>query len=163
MRNPFKLNAAVTLSFILLVNPLLCLASGKQKELPKLLGVGTFNYAGNSRNESKPLKPLSSRGRAGTQVTTSEGQSVTLLPDGRQLLVGGQAADGPQSTASIKDPRTNEIVNLSTTLLHPRAWHTATMLPEGMVLILGGIGSDGKVIDDAEVFDLETERFEILV
>jgi hypothetical protein len=66
------------------------------------------------------------------------GQSSTLLPDGRLLLLGGENSNGAVSTAAIRDPRTGVATNLKRGLLHARFGHTATLLPNGMVLIFGG-------------------------
>src|SRR5207247_10601967 len=97
------------------------------------------------RPQSAPLTP-----------TLLPGQSVTILPHGRWLLVGGEATKGPLSTVSIWDPRTNIASQLSSQLQHPRAWHTATMLPDGTVFIFGGIGSKNQIIQKAELFDPTT-------
>src|SRR5215217_1303734 len=85
------------------------------------------------------------------------GQTLTLLPDGRSLLIGGESASGPQDAIAISDPRTGEPVPLKTRLYQARAWHSATMLPDGRVLILGGIGKNGSVVKSAEIFDAETQ------
>src|SRR6185312_10143569 len=81
------------------------------------------------------------------------GQSVTLLPDGNLLLVGGFGPDGrPLADVVMFDvqrnePRSHAVLNF------PRSWHTATVLPDGTVLILGGIGADSLVVAEAEIFD----------
>jgi RHS repeat-associated protein len=94
------------------------------------------------------------------ESATITGQSKTLMPDGRWLLLGGESAHGPVNSASFEDPSTGTIVLLPTGLLQPRAWHTATLLPDGRVLIFGGTGSDGRVVTEAEVFDPLTQQFE---
>ncbi len=87
------------------------------------------------------------------------GQSTTLLPDGQQLLVGGEGLRGAR--AWFQDPGTGAMVPVSGTLHQPRAWHTATVLPTGQVLIFGGTGSDGQVLetDVAELFDPPSQTF----
>jgi RHS repeat-associated protein len=80
------------------------------------------------------------------------GRSVTLLPDGRWLLLGGETGSGVQDTVEIWDARTQITTRLNSALQHARAWHSATVLPDGRVLILGGIGADGRVVDVPEVF-----------
>ncbi|HKZ80773.1 MAG TPA: RHS repeat-associated core domain-containing protein [Pyrinomonadaceae bacterium] len=91
-----------------------------------------------------------------------EGQSATLLQDGRWLLLGGEGKDGPGAKAEIQDDRSGTTIVLATELHSARAWHTATMLPDGRVLILGGIGGDQSVIETAELFDPETQTFQKL-
>src|SRR5437879_4841965 len=72
----------------------------------------------------------------GTGVTP--GQSITLLADGRTLIIGGIGPDGPMASAAVQDPGTGVVTPMSPGPLYPRAWHTATALPDGTVLILGG-------------------------
>ena len=84
------------------------------------------------------------------------GQSATLLPDGRWLMLGGLGANGPMGKATIWDPRDGSTVELSARLARPRAWHTATLLADGTVLVLGGLGAHGGVVGPAELFALET-------
>lgn len=163
MRKHLKYSAAITLSLVLLSNPFLALALGEQKALSRPIATASSDYSSGSRKASKILKlPVSSSARTGKQATSPEGQTITLLHDGRQLLTGGQGADEPQSTAAIKDPHTNEVTLLPYGLQHSRAWHTATTLPDGTVLILGGIGADGQVVESAELFTPETQAFESL-
>jgi RHS repeat-associated protein len=163
MRKHFKLGAAVTLSLVLLTNPLLSLASGERKALSKPIKAATSNYPISTRKDGKTFRlPISSSARAGKQGISPEGQTNTLLPDGTQLLIGGQGADGPGSTAGIKDPHTSELTQLPNGLQRARAWHTATLLPDGTILILGGVGEDGQLVEEPELFDPEMQRFEVL-
>jgi len=94
-----------------------------------------------------------------TQVSKLPGQSWTLLPDGRSLLLGGEKEQGPIQTAGIFDPTTSVITQLPNGLLHSREWHTATLLPDGTVLVVGGIGANGKVEETVEIFDPNTLKF----
>jgi RHS repeat-associated protein len=94
--------------------------------------------------------------------STDMGASVTLLPDGRVLVLGGEGPGGPQATAAVRDPVTGEEMPLAGALYVPRAWHSATVLANGSVLVLGGIGSDGQVVDVAEVFDPRMGTFRVI-
>ena len=80
------------------------------------------------------------------------GQTLTVLPDGRSLILGGEGSHGPTRAAAIYDPRTG-----ATTALAPlepaRAWHSATVLPDGAVLIFGGSGSTRQILSDPQIFD----------
>ena len=95
-------------------------------------------------------------------ATPVAGQSVTLLPDGNLLLVGGFGPDGrPLADVVVFDvqrnePRSHAILNF------PRSWHTATVLPDGTVLILGGIGADSLVVAEAEIFDPASSSLQTL-
>jgi RHS repeat-associated protein len=100
-----------------------------------------------------PMSPQITIPPSGNSMALLPGQSATLLPSGLWLLLGGQGASGPISTAAIKDPTKRSITNLSTAMLFPRAWHSATLLPDGRVLIVGGMGSNGQIAPSAEIFD----------
>ncbi len=89
------------------------------------------------------------------------GQSMTLLPDGRWLLIGGEGPTGPQARASLWDPH-SETMTLLEPLLRTRTGHSATALPDGNVLIFGGIGSDERIVEDAEIFSPTQQTFTLL-
>ncbi len=91
-----------------------------------------------------------------------QGQSSTLLPDGRVLILGGQNTGGPTADGIISDQGTRSEIPLADKLRQARAWHTATMLPDGNVLIFGGVTSDGQVLDNAELFLPQTKTFQPL-
>jgi YD repeat-containing protein len=87
------------------------------------------------------------------------GQSVTLMPDGRWLLLGGQGSSGPVAGSALYDPRTGLSTAMPWILTQPRAWHTATLLPDGAILVIGGTGVGGQVLATAELFDQPTKAF----
>jgi RHS repeat-associated protein len=88
------------------------------------------------------------------------GQTDTLLPDGRLLLVGGLKAQAPINSSIIEDTRTGALIETAGQLLHARAFHSATVLPTGNVLILGGVGDDGSVLSQTELFDTSRQIFQ---
>jgi RHS repeat-associated protein len=90
------------------------------------------------------------------------GQSATLLPDGRWLLIGGGSANQLSNTLQIEDPSTadHSPQGLPATLSHPRTNHTATVLPDGTVFIFGGTGPDGALVSEAELFDPQTQTLQ---
>ena len=75
--------------------------------------------------------------------------TLTLLQDGRVLLVGGNGAE-------IYDPATNTWRLTEQRLSAPRFKHTATLLTNGRVLIAGGTAGDAQGLATAELFDPET-------
>lgn len=92
----------------------------------------------------------------------ASGQSATLLPDGRVLLLGGFDGHGlPVADAFIasdRDGRTSKAL-LPSHLIVPRAGQSATVLPDGTVLVFGGVGRNGRIISQAELFDPTTATF----
>jgi RHS repeat-associated protein len=81
------------------------------------------------------------------------GQTVTLMPDGRWLLMGGEGPDGPVRSISALDPRTEKITPLMGSLQDARAWHSATVLADGTVFVFGGVDKNGNLVASAEIFD----------
>jgi RHS repeat-associated protein len=98
---------------------------------------------------------------AADSSTAALGRSVTLLPDGRSLLLGGNRGSAPDASAEIVD-LSGHATPLERGLNRARAWHTATVLPDGRVLIVGGVGRDGRVVSEVEIFDPRRETFELV-
>ena len=107
--NPIKrrinCGLALILSGLLGTSPILTFAAGSHRSgfisLPKRVKADFV---------PKPVVPARAA-RIAMQIQL-EGQSATLLPDGRVLLIGGDGSSGPQSSVSIKDPRTQQITPL---------------------------------------------------
>src|SRR6185503_8132900 len=91
-----------------------------------------------------------------------DGQTSTLLPDGRALLLGGVGPNGPTDEALLQDLHTGRTSPLGAKLRVARAWHTATTLPDGTILILGGFDSRNRIVTKAELFDPRTNTFALL-
>lgn len=92
-------------------------------------------------------------------IHVSPGQSVTLLPDGRWLVIGGWRADG-----SVKPPVAvdgTSAVPIPATLHHQRVGHTATVLPDSSVLVAGGVNREGRAVAAVELFDPRTGVFAV--
>jgi RHS repeat-associated protein len=121
------------------------------------LGLGLVTLA--VLGKPRPLKPARPQGAPNASIV---GQTVTLLPSGKLLLLGGEGPRGVASTAAIKDLGTGIIAPLPNGLLLPRAWHTATVLPDGSILVFGGVGPDGHVLATAERFDPTTGESQIV-
>jgi RHS repeat-associated protein len=118
--------------------------------------------AGSNRSKLIPVPKREKRDFISKPATRTpsqsqlEGQSTTLLPDGRLLLIGGEGSNGPQASMAIRDPRTQQTTLLPGSLQEARAWHSATVLPDGRVLVAGGTGAGGKAISSAEIYDPQT-------
>jgi hypothetical protein len=163
MKKRFTFALVSFLSFILLVNPLLALASGSQREMLYKSAKPAFLNTGRKIESAKPTGVpaiLKSRNTKLRQEGNATGQSQTLLPDGKLLLLGGETIDATSNDAFIKDPRSGEQIPLLNKLQRARSWHTATTLPDGKILILGGVNADGQIEESAEIFDAETQKFE---
>lgn len=94
----------------------------------------------------------------GSRVALSGmGESRTLLPEGRWLLLGGEGPTGPVWAGSVIDPSTGSTIELPARLNEARAWHTATTLADGTILIVGGRGSAGETLASVERFDPATD------
>lgn len=144
---------AVVLSFTLGIAPAVTLASSPGDKTK------SADYAPAAKPPTTPPpapRPAPARPRRQGQTP---GQSVTLLPDGRQLLLGGESPEGARGEALVADARAERPTRLSSRLRHARAWHSATVLPDGRVLIFGGVGAGGEVLGVAEVFDPATQQF----
>jgi RHS repeat-associated protein len=133
---------------------------------PNLPLVATAEVSASSASRLTITKPLprSKRARRTPRQTADPavGQTRTLLPDGRLLLIGGREADGVSATVAIADPQTGEVAPLLTKLHQARAWHTTTMLPDGRVLVIGGIGNNKKAVEIAEILDPAAQTCEVL-
>lgn len=112
-----------------------------------LLVIVSATVNARAANEASPV-PVTS----GMPATGLPGQSVTLLPDGRWLRVGGSASPQAQSTITLEQGSVEE--SFPAQLHIARSGHTATVLPDGRVLVFGGTMPDGKVISSPEVIDI---------
>jgi hypothetical protein len=87
------------------------------------------------------------------------GHSATLLPSGKVLVAGGDAAfffsyyygNSPLNTAELYDPSSGTFSSTGKMAV-PRVFHTATLLTSGKVLVAGGNGP-------GELFDPGTGTF----
>jgi hypothetical protein len=85
--------------------------------------------------------------------------SLTLLPDGRVLALGGIGAGGYLSSAELFDPATGLWTLVGQPSSSTRAGHTATLLPTGKVLVVGGRQPFGGVASTHDLFDPATGQF----
>ena len=99
-----------------------------------------------------------------------EGQTATLLSDGRWLLVGGEQSGVTSGAVSITDTSSATLQTPTQTqtplpaarLVYPRSGHTATVLPDGTVAVVGGAGADGKLVSAAEILDPQTGETRVI-
>lgn len=95
------------------------------------------------------------------------GATVTLLPNGKVLLLGGSNFLAPHTSGQaldsgeIYDPSTGQFTLLANRMARPRNMADAVRLKDGRVLIVGGAtGGVGTGAPQAEVFDPATNTFQ---
>jgi RHS repeat-associated protein len=142
------------LTVILAIGPCLALAAPSRETKAPYHPVKTLKRVGSKIAQPRPVPAQAS--------AFQPGQTVTLLPDGRSLLIGGEENGNPVATAAISDIRSGVPVPLTAKLNRARAWHSATMLPDGRVLVVGGVGANGRVVRSAEIFNPQTQAFSLL-
>jgi hypothetical protein len=89
--------------------------------------------------------------------------TLTLLPNGKVLAVGGFGTNNALATAELYDPTTGSWTPTGS-LQTPRGSHTATLLPNGKVLVAAGtdLSADGGseptdlTLTSAELYDPAT-------
>ncbi|WP_375773061.1 carboxypeptidase regulatory-like domain-containing protein [Archangium gephyra] len=86
----------------------------------------------------------------GSLALARYGHSMTLLPNGKVLVVGGYGPSGLSRTAELYDPASGTW-SATGSPASPREFHTATLLPNGKVLVTGGY--NGGPLATAEVYD----------
>jgi len=104
-----------------------------------------------------PNLPLFTEPTMGDMEVLRAGHTMTELPDGRFLIIGG-GADGMvasygQTSMETYDPCTQTFTKVGD-LLAPRTSHTSTLLQDGRILVVGGADDIlGEPVDTAEVVD----------
>lgn len=95
---------------------------------------------------------------AGDLSGAREGNSATLLKDGKVLIAGGDKGRAPMiAVAELYDPAKHAFTPTGS-MKTPRGGHVATLLGDGRVLITGGM-DNLRVISAAEVYDPATGQF----
>ena len=98
--------------------------------------------------------------------TARSNHTLTLLSDGRLLVVGGnQGGDTYLNSATIYDPLRGTWSNAAS-MNYSRSGHTANLLPDGRVLVCGGKGIMGigqaNILNSAEIYDPISDTWELL-
>jgi hypothetical protein len=88
--------------------------------------------------------------------------TMTLLSNGKVLVVGGVGTGGVLQSAELYDPATRQWRRTGE-LATKRLFHTATLLPNGKVLVAGGSSEfdthDETSLNSAELYDPVTEQW----
>jgi hypothetical protein len=95
----------------------------------------------------------------GSMATAREGQTATLLSDGRVLIVGGKdGSAGVLATAELYDPKSGTF-SPTGSMGADRLFQTATLLSDGRVLLVGEWSGTGVPLALAELYDPKTGTF----
>ncbi|MGH7949300.1 MAG: Kelch repeat-containing protein, partial [Candidatus Binataceae bacterium] len=96
--------------------------------------------------------------RTGSMHARREGETATVLNDGRVLIVGGADNIGYRSelaSAELYDPGAGTFT-LTGSMSTEREGHAATRLKDGRVLVTGGSDNGAATLLTAEIFDPST-------
>jgi hypothetical protein len=93
----------------------------------------------------------------GNLTTLRRENTLTLLPNGKVLILGGLNSDTVSAalalnTAELYDPATG-VFTVTGNMTTPRDLATATVLPNGKVLVVGGYDATGTALASAELYD----------
>ncbi len=144
-------------------------SGGRRKQIQVALGNGKILSAGGqtgsgSLTNSELYDPVSNTWSSipGMNFKRSA-HTLTLLPDGRVLAVGGsdELVEGASySTAEIYNPLTNTWSQTGSLTLGMRDSHTAILLPNNKVLISGGEDIANSIYySSTEIYDPTTGTF----
>jgi hypothetical protein len=164
---PFKVVLSVGLSLYMALGP--CLSPLQASVRGARKPVARTSHAGlNRANATAPGVVRFMRIPEPQVEALAPGQTATLMPDGRWLLIGGRGHDGrPSPTAHLRDARgasgqAAAAQPLPSQLQQAREGHTATLLPDGTVFVFGGVGASGDPLDTAELYRPSSQQFEPL-
>ena len=124
-----------------------------------VLACGGQSSAAVILNTCEIFEPVSESWRAtGPMKAARRGHTLTALPNGKVLVVGGTDGKTQLGTAELFDPATGLWTAVTSVLLVGRSGHTATLMDNGSVLIAGGEHLSGAGTSTA-TFDPSTLVF----
>lgn len=110
---------------------------------------------GDSENTAEIYNPIKRNFKLIGKMHKGNGDTATLLNDGRVLITGINA------NAELFDPKTEQF-KLIDGMNYPRAKATATLLKNGRVIIVGGESGKYSIpVCCAEIYNPKTNKFEI--
>ncbi len=86
----------------------------------------------------------------GSLIAARDGNTATMLTDGKVLVAGGYGTGGPLNSAELYNPSTGTWTATGSMVTN-RYNHTATLLLDGRVLVSGGDSTGGE-LSSAEIY-----------
>lgn len=120
----------------------------------KVLVAGGLDNNNHAIASAELYDPMSGQWSRTSSMSTARVQAtMTLLPDKKVLVTGGETATGLTASAEVYNPSARRW-SPTGSMTTPRANHTATLLSDGRVLVAGGLSSDSSGgILSAELYD----------
>jgi hypothetical protein len=128
----------------------------------KVLLAGGVDWSGRVLNTAEVWDPVTEKSApVGNLTSAREGQTATLLQDGKILIAGGRDSSGAAlKTAELFDPIEQGFTPTGN-MLEARWGARATLLYNGLVLIAGGCcNRDGEAFRSAELYNPKTKKFQ---
>jgi hypothetical protein len=88
------------------------------------------------------------------------GHSLTKLPDGRVVAIGGFHPRRSLNSIEVYNPKTKSFRFFNSRLQEGRGYHSAHLMDNGKIVILGGYTRDAEATDTVEVFDPYSDRIQ---
>lgn len=81
------------------------------------------------------------------------GHTLTKLPDGRVVIIGGFHPQRGLNSIEIFDPVRKTFSFFRSRLIQGRGYHSAHLLKDGTIAVIGGYAKNASAIDSIEIFD----------
>lgn len=120
----------------------------------RVLVAGGVDASGAALNSAEIYDPTTGHWTlTGTMPAARAGFTLTALPDGKVIAVGGYATSPNQALANtdLFDPTTGGWTATGS-MITGRRYQTATSLGDGSVLVIGGHGSGTDFLTSCEIF-----------
>lgn len=120
----------------------------------RVLVAGGVDASGTALNTAEVYDPTTGHWTlTGTMPYAQAGFTMTVLPDGRVVAVGGYATSPNQAlaTSDLFDPTTGGWTSTGP-LNTARRYQSATSLGDGSVLVIGGHGASADYLASCEIF-----------
>jgi hypothetical protein len=137
-----------------------------------LLANGRVLLAGGDRNLAGALGPIVIYRTAeiydpltgmftstGSMKNEREGDTATLLSDGKVLFAGGEDSDVSLNTAELYDPVSGRF-SYTGSMANARWLGSASVLRSGDVLVAGGLNNDSEALSSAELYNPAAGTFD---